>query len=104
MRSASWSTGEIPHEKRINISEEQLSVRRLFYRARVVLQDPPQLQAAEISAERQSRLHAKTVLSSVRRVPPHFIRHPCVLPHNRVRDRPARLAFPHDGRFTLIGD
>src|SRR5277367_6893287 len=68
-----------------------------------MFQEPAQFQAAEVRAQRQSRLSAKAVLSTVLPKMSDVFRNTRVLPNDRIGDRLARAAFAHHGSLALIG-
>ncbi len=103
MNPALWPASEIPHQKRIDISEEQFPSSRFFFCSRNIVQQPAQFQTAEIRAQRQASLRAKTILSTVLCKMSDVFRNTRVLPNDRVGDRLARAAFPHHGSLALIG-
>src|ERR1700687_6197977 len=104
MHSASWSARQIPQEKRVDISEKQLTSRCLPPGAGNIFKQPAQLQAAEVRAQRQSSLRPEAVLPALAGEARDIIRNPHVLPNNRIRKRLAGLALPQDCGLPLIGD
>ncbi len=104
MHAGLRAAGQVPKEKCINISEKQLARGCHFPSARNILQQPTQFQAAEISAQRQSRLWPEPVLTAVAGETRDIFRYPRVLPNDGIRNRFARFALPEDGSLPLIGD
>ena len=96
--------GKVPQKKRVDIPEKQFPILGFLLRSGNIFQQPPQLQAAEVRAQRQTGLRAKTILPSLARKSSHLLCHPRVLPHNGIRDWLPRAALPHHGRFPLVGD
>ena len=72
--------------------------------ARNVVQHPANLQAAEISGQRQAGLGAKPVGSAVARQFGNVGVNPSVLPDQCVVDRLPGLAIPEHRGLTLVGD
>src|SRR6266851_7492879 len=102
MDAAQGTPGQVPKEKRIDISEKQLTGSRLFPDARNIFQQPAQLQATEVRAQGQPGLRPEAVLPATAGEARHIFGNPRVLPNNRIRNRLAALALPKDGGLPLI--
>src|SRR5271169_6863371 len=61
------AASQLPKQKGIYISEKQISSVGGFLRSRNILQDPANLQSAEIGSQWQSGLSAKTILAAITR-------------------------------------
>ena len=75
-----------------------------LFGARDVVQNPPNLQAAEVRGQRQAGQLAEAIWAAFARELRHIVFHPRVLPDDGVVDRDARFAVPDDGGLALIGD
>src|SRR5208282_3154827 len=76
--------GELPDEKAVDISKEQISGLGRFQRAWNVFKNPTNLKTAEISRKRQTGLFSKAILAAVAGELRHHIAHAGVLPDERV--------------------
>src|SRR5437879_11304086 len=65
VNSAVWAAGEMPDKEGIDVAKQQIACACLFACAAHMIENPANLQAAEISAERQPGFCAKTILSSL---------------------------------------
>src|SRR6266852_6275609 len=104
MDAAQGAPGQVPKEKRIDISEKQLTGSRLFPEARNVFKQPAQLQAAEVCAQRQPGLRPEAVLPAFTGEARDVFLNPCVLPNDGIRHWFAGLALPEDCGLPLIGN
>ncbi len=98
------SACEIPYEPRVDRSEEGVAGLGFLSGARHVVEQPSQLQSAEVARERQARAGAKTVLAAVARIGCDKLVGPGVLPYEGIVERRAGCAVPEDRRFALIRD
>ena len=94
----------MPQQEGINVAEDDVACLRQFPRTLHMFENPANFQSAEISGQRQPGLPAKAVLPSASCHLTYVVRHTCVLPHECVRDRFARLAVPYDGGLALVCD
>ena len=104
MHAALRASGQVPEEKRIDISEQQLASGRSFPCAGNILEQPTQLQTAEVRAQRQSSLRTEAALPAFPGEELDIFRNPRVLPNNRIGNRLAGFALPQDGGLPLIRD
>ncbi len=104
MHAAPRPAGKIPDQKGIDISEQQLAGSGLGARVRDIFQDPPQLQAAEVRAQRQASLRTEAVLPALLGKARYLIDDTRVLPDDGVRNRPSGLALPDHRGLALIRD
>src|SRR5207302_9611273 len=88
----------------IYISKQQLAPCGFLSVARNIFEQPAQLQAAEVRAQRQSSLLPEALLSAFAGEAHDIFRNSRVLPNNRIGNRLAGLALPQDGGLPLIGD
>src|SRR5271154_4692271 len=95
---------QLPNQKGFDVSKNDLSGLSLFPRPRNIIENPTNLETAEISGKRKSSFLAKAILPTITRKFRDCVFHASVLPDQRVVHRPARLAIPDDGRFSLVGD
>src|SRR5438046_2015143 len=65
VNSAVWAAGEMPEKKGIDVSKQQIARICLLADAGHVIENPANLQAAEVSAEGKSGFCPKTVLSAL---------------------------------------
>src|SRR5437868_2851208 len=95
---------EMPEQPAVDRAEQQVAGRRLATRGRNLVEQPTQLQSAEIAGQRQPRACAKSILATFgRKVSNQWI-DPRVLPDERVVQRLATAPIPHDGSLALISD
>ncbi len=97
-------SGEMPQQPGIDRAEQQIALFRTQPRVGDVVQQPAQLQRAEIAGQRQAGLGTETVLAAVSRVIRHQGIGSRILPDQGVVNRLARGAVPQQGRLALIGD
>ena len=89
----------------VSIVPNSASPAAAFARApRHVVEQPLELEAAEIRRERQARARAEAVLAAVARIRRDELGRPRVLPHERVCERRAGVAVPQHRRLALIRD
>ena len=69
-----------------------------------MVEDPTNLQTAEVGSQRQAGLRSESILSALARQGREVLPHPRVLPHQRIRDGLARPAIPNHGSLTLVRD
>src|SRR5215470_10551985 len=69
-----------------------------------MIENPTDLQTAEVCCERQARLGAEAVLASSLCEFLYIVGNARVLPDKRVRDGLARLPIPYNRCFALIRD
>src|SRR5512138_2610223 len=96
--------GEVPHEPRVDRPEGQPAGARTLARTRHVVEDPGYFAAREVRVD-----HEPGATRDERLFAPGFERiaelgGAAVLPHDRVVDRLAGFAVPHDRGFALVGD
>ena len=104
MRAAVYAAGKFPDQKGVYISKDDLARFRQFSRARHIVQNPTNLQATEVSRQWEAGLALEAALAAIARKLGNRIFNPGVLPDERVANRFAGLAIPHDGRFALVGN
>src|ERR1700730_5573955 len=104
MNASLRSASQVPKEKGIDISKQQLARCCFLSGARNIFKQPAQLQAAEVRAQWQSGLLPEAVLAALPGEARDIFRNSRVLPNNRIRNRLAGLALPKDGGLPLIGD
>src|SRR5205085_6357094 len=85
-------------------AEGQLAVLGPLPRALDVVEYPRDLRPREVGRERQADVRPQTVDALVARELAHQRAGAGVLPDDRVVDRLAGLAVPHDRRLALVGD
>jgi hypothetical protein len=73
-------------------------------RIRHIVQQPFQLEAAEIAGQRQTGERAESVLATLTRKISHQRIDTRVLPHQRVVQRLTGATIPNHRRLTLVGD
>ncbi len=95
---------ELPDQPGVHRAEGELAARRAGARAGHVVQDPAELAGGEVGVDDQARLALDH--PAVARLLPLVAeaRGAAILPHDRVVDRLARAAVPHDRGFALVGD
>ena len=102
--SVTCSAGEIPDQPGVDRAEREVARLGTPARARHVVEQPAQLQAAEVAGERQAGLRAEPVLAAVARILRHQRIDARVLPDERVVQRRAGGAVPDHRRLALVGD
>ena len=96
--------GEIPQHEGVDVAEQQVARFGAGARAGDVVQNPADLERAEIGGQRQAGLGAEAVAAAIARQFRHRVGGARVLPDQRVVDGRAAVAVPHDGGFALVGD
>ena len=104
VESAIGAAGKVPGEKGIDRTENYFTGFGLLPDARHMLQQPADLQAAEIGAERKSGLAAKTIRPALAGKFGDVVIDARVLPDQRVGHGLAGFPVPEDGSLTLVGD
>src|SRR5260370_21407182 len=104
MNASLRSAGQVPKEKGIDISKQQLARCGFLSGARNIFEQPAQLQAAEVGAQRQSGLLPEAGLSAFAGEARDIFSNSRVLPNNRIRNRLSGLALPAQRGLPLIGD
>ena len=104
VQAARGAAREVPGEPRVDRAEQRVAGRRLRARVRHLIEQPFELQRAEVRRERQPGRRAEPVSSAVARVGRDEVRDARVLPDERVVQRPPRAAIPEHGRLALIRD
>ena len=107
--SVTWmrrSAGEMPDQERVDVAEQHIARFGVFARAGNMVENPADLQTAEVSGEGQAGLGAEAVGAAglVAREFGDVLGHARVLPHHGIGHRLAGLAVPHHGGFALVGD
>jgi len=69
-----------------------------------IVEQPAQLGAREVRRQWQSGPFAEVLLTELRSQCSHDVIRACVLPVDRVVDRPSGLTIPHDRGLTLVGN
>ncbi len=98
------AAGEVPQEPAVDRAEGELPGLRARSRTRHVVEDPRDLRAREVRGQRQPHVRAQAVQARVARELAHERVGARVLPHDRVAQRRAAPAIPHDGGLALVGD
>src|SRR5262249_31081074 len=88
----------------IDVAEQNIRRLRTLANAGDVIQNPPNLEPAEISGQRQAGLGAKTSGAAGERQFGDILIYAGALPDESVIVRVFRFSVPLHGRFTLIGD
>jgi hypothetical protein len=96
--------GEAPEQEAVDGAECELPAPGALARARNLVEQPGDLRAGEIGVEQEARALADEQLRAVALESRTAVRRAAVLPDDRAMDRPARAAFPDDGRLALIRD
>src|SRR5918993_1772110 len=104
METAGGAARQVPQYPRVDRAEQRVPCVSLGARARHVVEQPSQLEAAEVRRERQPSAGAKSVLAAVPRVRGDEVRCTRVLPDERVRERRACVAVPEHRRLALVRD
>src|SRR5215467_7333007 len=94
----------MPDKKRVDVSERGVSGFCQLANAFDVVENPTDLQTAEVSREGQSCLGAEAVLTSGLCEFFYIVGNARVLPDESIRDGLAGLPIPYDRRFPLIRD
>src|SRR5437879_3426543 len=97
------SAGEIPQDEGIDIAEQKVA--RVGARARAgdVVQNPADLERAEIGRQGQASLGAEAVSAAVAGQFRYRLRGARVLPDQGVVDGRATVPVPDDGGLALVG-
>ena len=103
-RVGEMAPGQIPGEPGIHRAEQHLAGLRLLARAGNGLEQPDELQAREISGERQAGLGAQPILAALRGEARDQRLGARVHPDDRVVQRRAGVAVPEQRRLALIGE
>ncbi len=96
--------GEVPHQKRIHVTEQHIACLSALANAGNVFEHPANFETTKISAKREASLLPKAVLAALSRKFRDGIGHPGVLPNDSVVHRFAGLSVPQDGCLSLIRD
>ena len=102
--TASLSSGELPHQIAVDIPEEEVSGFGELSGARDVVQNPPNLQTAEVSGQGQASQLAEAIRAAFVGELSHSVLDARVLPDDGVVNGDARLAVPDDGGLALISN
>src|SRR6185437_2178801 len=104
MKAAVAPAGQLPDQEAVNGSAEQFRAPSQLPRLRNILENPANLQSAEVGCKRKPGLCTIPILPTLLRKLGDARRDPRILPYDCVVDRPAGLPVPSDGRFALIGN
>ena len=96
--------GQAPDEEAVDGSEEQLARLRLLLCPRVVLEDVPDLRAAEVGVHREAGLLAELLLVAGGLELVAVAGRDAALPDDRVLHRLAGRLLPDHRRLALVGD
>ena len=97
-------TGQVPDEPRVHGAEEELATLGTRLRLGHVIEDPAELGAREVGVDHQAGRALDVLLQASRLQLVAQLSRATILPDDRVHDRPARIALPHDRRLALVGD
>src|SRR6185369_11558647 len=104
VNAAVYAAGELPNEVAVDVAESKFAGFGEFTGAANVVEYPTDFEAAEVSGERKTGLVSEAVLTSVCSEGCDVRFNACVLPHDGVVNRMARLAIPDNRGFALIRD
>ena len=95
---------QVPKQEGIDIAEHNLARFGLLARARDMVQQPADLQRAEVGRQRQPGRGAEPVRSALAREFGDVVSHARILPDQRIGQGPPGLAIPQHGGLALVGD
>ena len=95
---------QVPHQERVDVAEQCVSALGQLARLANVVEDPADLQAAEVAGKRQARARPEELDTRPLDVTRQVLRDARVLPDECVTQRLARTPIPHDCRFALVRD
>ena len=104
VQAAVDAAGEVPDQPGVHVPEDQVAGLGLLAGAVDVVEDPADLRPREIGRQRQPGLGAEAILAAVGRQLVDERVGAGVLPDERVVDRLAGVAVPHQRGLALIGD
>ena len=96
------AAGEIPQHEGVDVAEQQVARFGARPRSGHIVQNPADLERAEIGGERQPRLGAEPVRPAVARQFRHGVCGACILPDQCVVHGDPAAAIPHHRSFALI--
>ena len=102
MNACVGASRQVPDKESIDIAKQGVSGLGQLARATNVLQNPTNLQTAEVSGERQAGLLAETILPASLAEFSDPVCDAGVLPNQGVHQRLSSLAVPHDSGLTLV--
>ncbi len=98
------AAGQVPDEEGVDVAEEQVAGFGCGARAGHMVENPAELEAAEIGGQRQAGAGAIAVLPAVGAELGNGVGDARVLPDDGVVDGLAGFAVPDYGGFALVGD
>ncbi len=101
VQPAVGSAGKIPQQPGVDVAEQQVAGLRLAAGAGHVIQNPLQLERAEVTGHRQSGLGAKSIWSAVADVFRHELIDAGILPDQGVMQRFAAATGPTEPSFHV---
>ena len=104
VNAAIGAAGEVPEQEGVNVSKKHVARVGERTNAGNILQQPANLESAEVCRERETGLGAETVLPAGFLELRHIVCNAGVLPDQRVCHGFPCFAIPQDGSFALIGN
>ncbi len=104
VNAAVRSARQMPDQKSIDIAKQEIASFGLYACARNLVENPANLEAAEIRSERKARPSAVAILSAIGSELAYGGSNARVLPDNRVVYGLTTLLVPDDGSFSLVGN
>ena len=96
--------GQVPHQPRVGVAEQQVTGLGLLAGTLDVVQDPLDLGAGEVARQGQPGEVPEALLTAVLGQLVHDLLGAGVLPHDRVVDGLSGVLVPHHGGLALVGD
>src|SRR5580700_685677 len=104
MQASARTPREIPEQEGVDVAEQNVPGLGALSNPADVIQNPANLESAEISGQRQTGLGAKPIGAALLGQLGNVLIDARVLPNQRVVDGMAGLAIPNHRGFTLVRD